>query len=304
MRLALLFALIMVPTLGQAQPAPKVLEMGGGWQLDYAEERCRMAGVFGSGETRTVFYLEQYNPGSRFLWTVAGSAVEMLRRNSDVDVQFGPGFPSIKVSQADDRTLGTYGQAIAGAGYTPPIKLEDENTKASQGAESRKSGEPVTPAAVMRLDPEDGAKITTLSISQGGRTGTVLKLGNMRRAFEAMNACTENLASSWGIDVADLRSVAVLPKWVNQRETIRQIKRRYPSVAADAGSQADFGLRIIIADDGSVERCSLIAQTVAKYFSDRICPLIKAEGQFEPARDKAGKPVKSLFAANIIYRLE
>lgn len=296
-----------VPGVAQAQEV--VLEPSSKWQLDYADEKCRMGRTFGEGDARTVFLFEQFAPGSSFSWTVAGSAVKALRRGRDMDVQFGPGFASFPVSQSDSMTFGDFGEAVVANGYEPPngivitsARVRESVRKANAGTPTGAATPPNQPAQRV-LDPQHGRKIDHFVLGQKGQPRTLLRLGNMEAAFKAMNDCMDNLAHSWGLDPLTLRTQVTNVTWLNQREITRAIIAYYPSAALTSGKQANFSLRIIVAEDGSVANCILTEQTTAEGFRDTVCPLITRRGKFEPARDAAGKGVKSFYTARIVYRI-
>lgn len=306
MRLAMLLIVSAAPALAKADE--RVLEPSSIWQLDYGEQKCRLGRVFGTGETRTALLLDQFGPGNSFIWTVAGSAVKALRRNRDVEVQFGPAFPAFSVSQNEGLTLGNLGPAITGDGYDRPDDISTHLPEADRPATAEANDGPPSGAAPpadnrRNLDLADGAKIDRLVLSQKGRDTTVLRLGKMERTFKAMNACTENLVQSWGLDPVELRSQATPIVWQNQRELVRTIVGKYPGAAMRAGNQANFLLRIIVAADGSVAKCLMTAQTLAENFQDTVCPIIESRGRFEPARDASGRGIKSIYTTRVVYRI-
>lgn len=59
---------------GQAAAAdePLVLKPTSNWQVDYAEDKCRLARKFGEGDTLTVVMFEQDGPSERFGMTFGG----------------------------------------------------------------------------------------------------------------------------------------------------------------------------------------------------------------------------------------
>lgn len=310
MRAVLLCGLVLgllVP--GAASAQEQVFEPSSSWQLDYADEQCRMGRVFGTGETRTVFLFEQFAPGSSFSWTIAGSAVKAMRRNRDIDLQFGPGFGSFAVSQNDGMTFGDLGEAVVGRGYEPPSGIVATSAKLPEAHRSEGAKALPTSAAVpmesarFMLDPQDGRMIDHVALWQKGQQRIVLRLGNMERAFKAMNDCTDNLANSWGLNPAILRTQVTPVSWLNERDVIRAIVKHYPSGALRSGNQANFYLRVIVAEDGTVADCTLTKQTVAENFNDTVCPIIQREAKFEPARDAAGRGVKSFVTSGVLYRI-
>lgn len=59
------------------------------WNLDYAEDRCRLVRIFGEGDDETAFYIEQYAPSETFFMVAAGQPFKLVKRNK-IELQFGP----------------------------------------------------------------------------------------------------------------------------------------------------------------------------------------------------------------------
>lgn len=291
---------VLAPSAAWSQEV--VLEPSSQWHLDYGEDKCRLARTFGEGERKTIFFLEQFSPGSGFSWVVAGPPVEAMRRNRDVDVQFGPGFASFPVEQDDGLTLDGFGEAIGGRGHKPP---EGERVTAGprMGAATGHVGDSGEDSGPTGLDPAEGRKIAYLALSQGEDKRSLLRLGDMEPAFKAVNACIDDLVESWGLDPAVLRTQVTGPAWTNADRLVSKIQDNYPSEALRGGNQANFGLRVMVGADGEVVGCHFTEMTSAENFSDRVCPIIMREAEFAPARDADGTAIPSYYTSRVLYRI-
>lgn len=68
--------------------------------------------------------------------------------------------------------------------------------------------------------------------------------------------------------------------------------------------QATLAVRLTIDTTGHVAACELTDITDAKDFDDYPCEVFKKYGQFTPAVDTNGTPVKSIYRTRIAYRLD
>ena len=156
-----------------------------------------------------------------------------------------------------------------------------------------------------RLDPEAGETIEYLMIDQGKLVPSILELGNMKRPFEGLNLCIENLISYWGLDPELQKRRVLLPKWTNQEKISRKIVSKYPSAAIRGGNMADFHVRVLVDELGGPSSCAIGNINVAEnfYHMDEICDLIEKEAKFDPAVIEDGTAIPSYFTTTIIYRL-
>lgn len=275
-----------------------VLQPASTWQLDMAENKCRVARLFGEGEEKTVFYLEQWDPSRAAAWSVAGPSVEKFRAERDTSFAFGPGGDEAEFKFMDSN-LGDYGNAVT---HTTTIVANENPEEEEEGYERDYMADP---RGVPALDGEGAALITTLTLSQKGRDDVVLELGSMKAPLNAMNVCMADLVQHWGFDVEQQKTVQSPPVVKNLERVARRIMQDYPSEALRRGGQADFHMRLTVDAAGSVEHCVLINQTLAEGFDMRRHPCTAFEklAEFEPARTAAGDPVSSFYVGRIIYRL-
>ncbi|MGI8942932.1 MAG: hypothetical protein ACR2FJ_01610 [Qipengyuania sp.] len=72
--LAVLTGLFSAPAL--AKEGPVVLAPTSSWQLDFAEENCRLARTFGSADDIWIVYFTQHGPSESFELTLAGPGLK------------------------------------------------------------------------------------------------------------------------------------------------------------------------------------------------------------------------------------
>jgi len=288
-----------------AQDATTILQPSTDWLLEYGEDRCRLARMFGEGDDQTVFWIEQNGPSATFSWLTAGGVVDRLGAIHKVGVTFGS-FAEYEVSGVNRPstrfsprmkdnpsskmafTLDRFGEALRGNGYR-----RGKRTDAKTSAETEDE-------QVIGLDPSDGAKIDFVDFARSERR-IRLATGNLRDPFAAMNACAIDLYEEWGIDASEFAAIAEGPKPKNMRDIARKIQRHYPRDAERRGEAAIMKLKIIVAANGSVERCILINDTKAENFDDFACEVMNADAHFEPARNENGDPIRGLYSTKIYY---
>ena len=286
-------------TSGAAQDAPTALQPSSNWHLDMAENKCRLLRTFGPEESRTIFFLEQWDPSMSAIWGLAGPAVEDLRVSWDARFAFGPGgdtgeFPVADMDLGEQKLV----SATTSIAFHPGKNAEGEWTEEDRDWTS-------DPRGLAHLDDANAAGISTFTLSQRGEDDIVLDLGPMDKPLAAMNVCMEDLVTHWGFDPERQRTVVSPPEIVNMKRVVRTIQSEYPAEALRKGAQAYFALRLTVDESGRVEACEMLNQTVAEDFDMRKhpCSVMQRTAEIEPARDAAGQPVRSYLAHRIFYRI-
>ena len=275
---------------------PELLMPLGPWQLDMGEHRCRLARLFGSDEDKTIFMLDQWGPSSSAQWAVAGPQVRDIKKTGRATFEFGPGGDGEEFRYTG-ATLDNYGAVIGGK--TTVAAAPD----VVEGTEER---DWITdPREIPALDAEAADSIDRLAIDQRGSASFALRLGSLQKPIRALNLCIENLVESWGFDVEEQRAVAIPPKITNLDVVANRIMREYPAEALRKGAQADFHLRVNVGDDGRIEDCTLLNQTLAKDFDMKRhpCTVFQSHAKIEPALTISGNPVRSFYTTRSVYRM-
>ena len=283
-------AAVSMLALASATPAladeAVALEAASPWQLDMAENKCRLARLYGEEGNRHLVFFEQWDPSAYSAWAVAGPAFRKFRDNREAAFSFGPGGDGSDFTFVD-RTLGDFGPLVQAS--TSVAKLPE--------TEGEAPGFPMLDAA--------GAKpVTRLTISQG-KEAIAFELGSMEAPLKAMNLCMEDLVKSWGFEPELQKTVAKRPQFENMQKVASLVQRFYPKDALRKGAQADFHLRLTIDAQGGIEDCRLLNQTLADDFDMRLhpCTVFKNHAKVTPALDTEGKPVRTYYATRIVYRI-
>ncbi len=290
-RTALAVAALSLPLIAAPARAGVVeIAPAGPWNVDFAEEKCRLARLFGEGENRHLLVFQQYWPGKDAGVTVAGPAFDRFRSLQRTDVRFFEAQKPLRTTPFKGRVEG-HGSGLI---YSS-LAITDGEPAAVNTVD-----EPVA-GGIPQLDPAEGDRVQFVELTQGGRT-VRLDTGRLGEAFKVLNECTLDLLRDWGLDPEKHLTAASLPRWTNQAALTRRIVADYPVAAASQGEQAIMRMRVIVGEDGSVESCTLLKATAAERLESPACRIMRG-ARFEPARDANGTPFRSLYVTSITYRM-
>jgi len=145
-----------------------------------------------------------------------------------------------------------------------------------------------------RVTPEREAAISNFSIMGLSRSPIVLELGPMGKPMAALNTCTEELLTHWGLDLTrhqkrskDVEPVGSPGNWLRSsdypREMIRGLK------------QGVVQFRLMVSAEGKPTSCHIQSSTKPDEFEDAVCKALMKRASFSPALDADGKPMASYF---------
>lgn len=77
-------------TAAIARDETLVLKPSSKWQVDYADDSCRLARQFGDAEQTTVLIFDRYEPGDSFGMTVSGEPFSGTHNGDKAKLIFGP----------------------------------------------------------------------------------------------------------------------------------------------------------------------------------------------------------------------
>lgn len=285
-----------------AEKEPIVLQPASPWQLDMAEDKCRLARMFGPEGERTAFYLEQWNPSDRIDFGIAGPAVKRFRAERDTSFAFTPGGNAAEF-QFDGASLADYGTLITG--WTTVVHDDSPDAADADQTEPDIVDYTADPYGLPALKVDGAGAITRFELKQRGRRDVVLELGPMENAVLALNMCMANLVEHWGFDLDQQKAIVSPPQIANLEAVVKRIVSSYPSEAERIGAQADFHLRLTVDAGGEVAACKLVNQTLADDFDMRRHPCVAFEelAIFEPARLADGTAAPSYVTHRIRYRM-
>ena len=293
-RRAIAIALVLAPWSAHAAQPDLQLKKSSSWNVDYAEDRCRLMRQFGDGNDKVYAIFDRYGPGERFRLTIAGKPTQTSVETGEATIQFGPNESEQKLNFYQGE-LGELPALLfqAQARLAPPSAAEQPLI------DNRKDGEWIDLAPIDQIRE---AAIQTLTIGKPLRRTVVLEIGPMRKPFEALGKCVDDLMTSWGIDTEKhkqlMRPVKPLKSpgtWV--------VSSDYPRNMLSAGQPAIVEFRLSIGTDGIPVSCHIQATTRPKEFDDAVCGSLMRRARFEPALDAQGQPLNSFYRNTVRFAL-
>jgi TonB family protein len=252
------------------------------WNVDYADNYCRLGRMFGTDDDRHLLLIGQHGPVPHFSLTLAGSEVDQYREARQLLIGLKRDEP-LKLQERFDRAeMATLGPAL----IITRVQLgEDE-----EAHQPRSVG----------IDLDEADTIDRVVLRSGDDVLS-FETENMRAAFQALNDCTSDLLRAWGLE-PEKHSVYTPPNWQNERRIARRLQEAYPRAALVAGESGIFRLRVIIEKDGSISDCFIENSTAVESLNSPACDMMR-RAKFEPARDRDGIAMRSFYATTITYRV-
>lgn len=296
-RLAIALAALSASAAGFAGEgqAPVVLKPSTSWYLDYAEGYCRLARQFGTAEHKALFYLEQYEPDNRFKVLEAGPdfaiGTQVLR-----SIRFGPEGAEAPADILRAVETSDYGPGVSvwGLEILSTVKLSP-GKPISAGTTAYGGEVAQTPAT-----PGDFARISFLEMLDDGQPIARLELGGMIEPVNAMNACTNNLLTHWGIDFLEHQSRRRAPvpmsspaTWISNRD--------YPPELWAEGREGIVQFRVNVDQEGKATSCHIQQVSRPNWNADELCRKILGKARFYPALNAEGKPMRSYWRAGLHF---
>jgi Gram-negative bacterial TonB protein C-terminal len=291
---ALAMLAITAPALAQSGKQPLVLKQASPWNVDYANDQCRLIRQFGSDEEKVFAIFDRYGPGERFRLTVAGKPVKTSHVKGELTIRFGP--------SEGEQTVEFYSGTTADY---PSLIIQKQMRVApltpAEQVESDKSPDGVW-VDLPSVGPEREGAIRNLTVGKPLRQSIVLETGSMRKPFEALGKCVDNLMTTWGIDVDKHRSLLqdVKPltspgKWI--------VPDDYPVKMLSAGQPAIVEFRLSVGADGKPASCHIQSTTRPKEFDNAVCGSLMRRARFAPALDADGQPLVSFYRNTVRFAI-
>ena len=261
---------------------PQVLAPSSPWNMDYAQESCRLIRAFGPAEQSAMIKLEKFSLTDRPSLMVVGKRFSSDSPFAKVRLGFGDApvaeHPALTGSIGDARKPMMIVSSVDVIPHPP------------QGS-------------IILPDPAAERRVSSLTIQPVGGKVVMLQLGPMDKPMEAMRTCIDSLVKSWGLDPTvqrtlsrQLQPLSSPVSWV--------VDNDYPRVAIQGGENGLVHFRLMIDDAGKPVRCVIQSKTKPDDFAPTVCAVIMRRARFQPALDAQGKPVASYFASAVRFQME
>lgn len=122
-----------------------------------------------------------------------------------------------------------------------------------------------------------------------------LPMKGVAAAVKAMDTCNADLRAHWNADEAGRARIDERPKPVKPIEQLIT-NNDYPAQAMSEGKGGATGVSLLIDENGTLKDCLVEQHSGVASIDAQTCAMITQRAKFRSARDKAGKPVKSLIS--------
>lgn len=262
------------------------------WNLNYADDSCRIARSFGEGDKKVIFYIEKYEPGDVFAMLAAGEPFKT--RRDYAYVQFGQS----EAEQKRDVILGNLGD------FEPALIFSTmrfaKSVKNDQAIDDPSDSDLDIFGQQMSVDRETA--IEWVRIRPAGRDPVYLETGSLGKPMAAMRTCTGDLLTRWGIDLEKHRNLASMPKPIGSPG--RWLKSSdYPTDLLRKGNQGLVKFRLSIDDTGQPTQCHIQQSTRPEGFDKAVCDGLMQRARFEPARTQDGEAIASYWRNTVRFEI-
>ena len=290
----LIFALTASTSSMAAAPEPIILKPTSAWQVNYADERCRLGRQFGEGEQMVLLFMDRFAPGEDFRLTIAGKLMKTNVQKGDADVLFGPSEQEQKLAFLG----GNLGKEPALV-FTRSARIAPPSAAEALAIKNREDGAWIE---IQPISEERNKAAKYVRVGKPLKTAVTLQTGSMRAPFAALDTCIDNLLTSWGIDVEKHKT---LSRRVTPLESPRKwiVSSDYPSKMLSAGQPALVNFRLNIGPDGVPTACHIQATTRPKEFDDAVCKSVIKRARFASALDAQGQPLASYYQNDVYFAL-
>lgn len=274
-----------------AAPEPEVLAASTKWNVNYADDSCRLLRAFGTGDALTMVVFDRFAPGQGFKLMLVGKRFAIVRPGSEATLQFGPD----EAKQAHSFFSGDLGKGRPALILRGDLRLDApiERDRASRKAE-REEAPPMSPERIAAVD--------RLTLTSPLRRPVRFALGSMQAPFAVLDKCIANLLTKWGIDTqrhANLsrraEPTANPGSWLNSSD--------YPQIAIVKGVQGIVNFRLSVDASGAPTACHIQQSSRPQEFDKAVCAAMMRRARFAPALDQAGIALASFFRGTVVFKI-
>jgi len=245
------------------------------WNLDYGETQCLALREYGMAEDPLTFGIRPAPNGETYeLLYARKRSGPAFAEELEGAVDFDQGLP-IKAWLLH---YGARGEKVEL--YTFRISASDLASMGSSKSVSLRAGGRLTGAPLFgsrMLNPGDGPNVT-------------FSLENMPAVLRGLQECTADLKRYWNMDGKETGSIAVQSKG-----DLRGVFNAddYPDEALYRNQEGRAQFLLLIDEQGKVAGCHVSKPSGIPALDGMGCQAIRERAKFTPARDKAGRPVRS-----------
>ena len=271
------------PLPATAQNAATVFKPAGQWALDYGDDYCRLSRTFSDGRDDLAMAVERIEPGPMARLILISNAIKPFRSAEEIGWHFTPSDPERKARYTHSTTADGKQYYNLGPFMLAPLKP------------------PAPPAPFDRGQEQAMAKtMTGLVLDNGLNTPVQVDIGDLSAPTKALQDCADDLAKSWGLDPAKLKTetAAAIPDkggvgWL-------------PQGTVGFGDFGKLGgganqVRLMVDATGKATSCNIHWATLEPATNQKICAAALANAKFTPAKDASGQPMPGYWIGSPMF---
>ena len=272
MRYWLGLPVLLLAAQASAEPAvAPVLSPQGPWKLDYADEECRLARTFGTGQEALSIQMTRASGLREFGMVIAGTSIPKLPAMTQVTLRL--------LEQGREEKF----NALS-------VQVPDRSER------------------FVRLYGEGSNIIADFSDNQaigfrlGSQYSVSIKLPGARQAVAALDSCHADLLKSWGLDVDKIKAAKVPPRplgnpayWATTND--------YPVQALRARKGGNVVFLLDVDIRGRPTRCSIARSSGVPRLDEITCQLMIRRARFDAARNAEGQPIAGYYVSNVRWSI-
>lgn len=277
------------PLPATAQDNAVVYQPAGPWAVDYGDDYCRLARKFTHGSDELDVAMERIQPGPAVRLILVSDAIKTFRSATEIGWHFLP-------SDAERKAHATQGTTPQGPKYVnfgditlAPFKMPAPGSPPAPPAPYTREGEQAT-----------GKTITGLVVDAGVTQPIEIATQSLDAPMAALQACADDLAKTWGLDPAKLKTekAPAMPVgggvgWLPQGTVAFTDFAKL----GDGSNQ----VRLMVDATGKPTTCYVHWAALDKATNDKICALLMSNAKFTPATDAAGQPMPGYWIGNPMF---
>lgn len=268
------------------------------WQIDYADDSCRLTRQFGDGEERITIVMDRFQPVDYFSLMIVGEPLDRarpgLRRGATLRFGAHEGEQELPFFKA---TIGDQPTIIFSQTRIAPYSDDEEDVRVRLMSTDQFYLFEPDPISAEREQAADH-----LYLAAPGIEPILLETGSLGPPFATLDRCADELLTHWGIDVEKHRSLTreVRPvespgRWLTSMD--------YPIGMIRRGGQGLVYFRLNVNSDGTVSECHVQQKTRPEGFEEVVCNALTQRARFEPALDAEGNPIASYYVGSARFEM-
>lgn len=265
-----------------------VFKPASAWAADYGDEYCRLVRDFSDGKDQITLIIQRIQPGADSQLMVVGNAFRTFRGATELQWGFLPNSADRKspylrsTVENGQQYLRIDGVTLAPLGPPPP-------------------GAPPGPPRYDRAaEKVQAADVTGIHFTGGLTKPARIETGRLDGPIEALQACTDDLVQTWGLDAEKHRALSspAIPQ-LSPDGWLPAGTIPFSEFAKFAGGSNQ--VRLMLDAAGKPSSCHVVSPTLSQSLNDRICQLLMEKASFVPAKSASGEALASYWLGSPMF---